>query len=144
MIWYAKARGYKVGSTYFRTADEIPVTSNKMNCFGNWEDFKTVLEYVHEKYVLDEESGKKKTRLYAYGCSLGANHLGLYLVNDSERASSILDGACLYATPWNTRENFEFFIKNMYGLCQKAVGLNLNREIRKKVLPQMKPFLTDE
>ena len=144
MIWHARAKGYKVGCVYFRTADEIPITSSKMNCFGNWEDFKTVLEYVHGKYVLDAETGEKQTRLYAYGCSLGANHLGLYLVNEGERATAILDGACLYSTPWNTRDNEEYFFKSMHGLCQRAVGLNLNRELRRKVLPKMKPYLSAE
>ena len=135
IIWLARAKGYKVGCIYFRTADEIPVTSNKMNCFGNWEDFKTVVEHVHNKYILDSDTGLKRTRLYAYGCSLGANHLGLYLVNEGRKAAEYLDGVCLYATPWDTKENEEFFQKNMYGFLAKSVGLNLNREIKRKVLP---------
>ena len=73
LLWHARAKGYKIGRIYFRASDEIPVTSNTINCFANWQDVKAVLEYVHKKYVLDEETGEKVTRIYAYGCSMGAN-----------------------------------------------------------------------
>jgi len=116
MLWHARTKGYKVGRIYFRTADEIPVTANKMSCFSNWEDVKTVLEHVHKKYVMNAETGKKQTRLYTFGCSMGANQLGLYLINEGKRASEIVDGACLYAAPWNCKDNNEFFVKSMFGL----------------------------
>ena len=79
MYWLARTRGYKVGFIYFRTADDIPITSHKFNCFGNWEDCKTIIEEVSNKYCISSD-GIKKTRLYVFSCSMGANHLGLYLV----------------------------------------------------------------
>ena len=120
------------------------MTSNTINCFANWQDVKAVLEHVHKKYGLDEETGEKVTRMYAYGCSMGANQVGLYLINEGKRAAEILDGACLYGTPWHCRDNNDYFINNLWGIPQRVVSLTLNHDLWKKVLPKMKPYLSEE
>ena len=80
----------------------------------------------------DPKTGKARTRLYAYGVSLGANILGLYLGRGSEHAKKCLDGVCLFSTPWSTKDGSSFFYSNFYGLYQKIIGLNLNSLIKKK------------
>ena len=53
MLHYAKGRGYKVGTVYFRCSEGIPITSPKINYAGAWDDLKCVIEYVDNKYVRD-------------------------------------------------------------------------------------------
>ena len=53
LLRYARKRGYKVGTVYFRCTQGIPVTSPKLNYAGAWEDFKVVVEHVHNKYAVD-------------------------------------------------------------------------------------------
>ena len=118
--------------------------SPKLNYAGSWDDLKVVVEHVHNKYILDKQTGQKKTRMYAFGCSLGAIILALYMALEGDRATRYLDGAVLYATPWNTRDGFDFFCNNFYGLYSWAIGVNLNRDIRDKVLPRMKHLLSEE
>lgn len=144
LMRYARRRGYKVGTVYFRCTEGIPVTSPKLNYAGSWDDLKVVVEHVHNKYILDKQTGQKKTRMYAFGCSLGAIILALYMAFEGDRATKYLDGAVLYATPWNTRDGFDFFCNNFYGLYSWAIGVNLNRDIRDKVLPRMKHLLSEE
>ena len=68
--------------------------------------------------------------MYAYGCSLGAAILGLYLKYEGERATKILNGAVLYATPWSSRHGSNYFYNNFFGVYQKIISLNLNRMFR--------------
>ena len=63
MYWYARSRGFKVGFVLYRNSEGIPITSNKLLYTGSHEDIKTVVEYVHNKYVMDR-GGTKRTRLY--------------------------------------------------------------------------------
>ena len=85
LLYYARPRGYKIGVIRFRNTDGIPVTSNKLNYSGSYEDLKVVLEYVNDKYLKGESpQSKKRTRLYLYGCSSGAVNIGLYLANYSQ------------------------------------------------------------
>ena len=133
-----------MGTVYFRCSEGIPITSPKVNYAGAWEDLKHIIEYVNKKYVTDPETGKKKTSLYAFGCSLGALILGLYAGYDADKASEILDGIVLYATPWNTREGWKSFRENFFGLYSWVIGTKLSMDVRDKILPEMKSMLTQE
>lgn len=82
--------------------------------------------------------------MYAFGCSLGSVILGLYLAFEGERATQYLDGAVLYATPWNTRDGFEYFTKNFFGFYSWVIGIKLNMDLRSLVLPKMKHLLSEE
>jgi len=86
----------------------------------------------------------RRPRLYVYGCSLGAQILGLYLVKMREKACEVLDGAILYGTPWSTLKGSEFFYGNAYGVYQKVIGMSLSENIRKQQLPQLRPYISDE
>lgn len=70
----------------FRGSDGLPLTSPKLNHMGMWDDIKQVLEHLDKTYVGRDSKGNKRTRMYAYGCSLGGSMLGLYLTNEGERA----------------------------------------------------------
>ena len=83
------------------------------------------------------------TSTYAFGCSLGGIILALYGAFEGQRATKYLDGMVLYATPWNTRDGFEFFKNTFFGLYSYAVGINLNH-ITKKILPKIKQFLPED
>ena len=84
------------------------------------------------------------TSVYAFGCSLGAIILSLYCAFEGEKARKYLDGAVLYATPWNTRDSFDFFTKNFFGLYSYVIGMKLSMDVRKKILPRMKHLLPEE
>ena len=97
-----------------RGGSGIPITSNKLNHFGSWEDIKLGVEFVYNKYVKDKQTGEKRCRYYAYGCSMGASTLGLYMIRDSETANKLLDAAVLYGTPWDWNVGEDKFM-NGYG-----------------------------
>ena len=144
ILVYARTRGYKVGTMYFRCCQGIPITSTKLNCAASWPDVRTIVENVYSRYVEDQKAGEKKTRLYAFGCSLGGITLGLYAGFDAEEAAKRLDGMVLYATPWNTREGCRYFRENFFGLYSYVIGIKLNEDIRKLVLPKMKHLMSEE
>lgn len=127
LVRAARRSGFKVGTMLFRGADGVPITSGKLSYSGAWEDCKAIVEYVHNRYV----STDKNERMYAYGCSLGAQILANYLTKEGKKACRVLDGVALYGTPWSTSKGSEFFYKNCFGLYQKAIGLNLCENIRK-------------
>lgn len=83
-----------------------------------------VVDYVYHKYVRDRETGKKRTRMYAYGTSMGACTLGLHLANQGHDAR--LDGACLYSGIYDMKGGYDFFFKNCFGLYSMAIGNFLN------------------
>ena len=97
----------------FRGSDDLPMTSGKISYSGCWQDFKTIVEHVNREYVRSNDQG---VRFYAYGCSMGANILGLYMRKEGERARQMLDGAIMYGTPWSTSKGSKFFYEtaNMY------------------------------
>ena len=140
LVRAARRSGFKVGTMLFRGADELPITSGKLSYSGCWQDCKTIIDYVHSKYV----SVERRERMYAYGCSMGAQILALYMIKMGKKACEKLDGALIYGTPWSTSRGAEFFYKNALGLYQKAIGINLSENIRKKQLPQMRPYMSDE
>ena len=150
LLWYAKTRGFKVGCVLFRNAKGIPITSYKLNYPGSFDDLNVVLENVHKKYVADVRKQnkryitKKRTRLYLYGCSLGASLIGLYLVNFSKRASEIVDGVALLSTPWDLKAGEKRFYSNFRGFYPWVFGLALSAETRTCILPQMKPYLSEK
>ena len=69
---------------------------------------------MFNKYIKDKETGEKRCRFYAYGCSMGATTLGLYMINDSDMANRLLDAAVFYGTPWDFNKNAHYFF-NSYG-----------------------------
>ena len=102
------------------------------------------MEHIDKKYVRDAKTGKKATRLYAYGVSLGANILGLYLVKMGEQATQTLDAAILYGTSWNLVKGNKYLYEKFYGLISKVVGLSHNDNILKTQLPKFEPLMSKE
>ena len=101
LLWAARKSGFKVGTMLFRGAQGLPITSNKLSYAGAWRDCKTIVEFVHKKYQREEKKQRHNVRMYAYGCSLGAQILGLYLRRDGQRVRKLLDGCVFYGTPWS-------------------------------------------
>lgn len=79
LMWSARKSGFKVGSMLYRGAEGVPITSDKISYSGAWQDCKAIIDHVHSKYVLTESKTGRRCRMYAYGCSLGAQILSLYL-----------------------------------------------------------------
>mmetsp|Transcript_22604 Transcript_22604/g.27958 ORF Transcript_22604/g.27958 Transcript_22604/m.27958 type:complete len:258 (-) Transcript_22604:135-908(-) len=128
----------------FRGSESLPLTSGKICYSGSWEDCKTLIEHVHNTYLAKERQAGKKARLYAYGCSLGAQILGLYLIKEKSAACKYLDGAILYGTPWSTFKGEKFFYENAFGFYQKVIGLTLSATVRKELLPQLRKYVSEE
>ena len=115
MCWAARQAGYKVATILFRGGQGLPITSGKLSYSGCWEDIDHIFKHLSKKYVHDAD-GNKRVPVFAFGCSLGANILGLYLGKASDRATEHLDGAATYATPWNLPEGHHYFYNNFRGL----------------------------
>ena len=79
LCWAARRAGFKVATLLFRGCEKIPITTGKLSYAGSWQDCEFALEYISKKYVRDPKTNNRRTRLYAYGVSLGAQILGLYL-----------------------------------------------------------------
>lgn len=117
LIWLARSSGFKCTTLCFRGANDMPITSGKLSYSGCWEDVECCLEYIAKQYnVRDEKTGKRKTRVYAFGASLGAQILALYMGKAGKKASDVLDGAVLYANAWSIRTGSKFFYENFFGL----------------------------
>lgn len=144
LLHKAREANFNVVTILFRGAEGIPITTPKLSYCGCWQDVQTCVEYVVKKYVCDPKTGKRNTRVYAYGVSLGANVLGLYLGKVGEKAKEYLDAALFYATPWSTKTGYRYFYENCWGLFNYFVGLNLNKKYRNEQLPKMKALMSDE
>ena len=79
LLWEARRQGYKVATILSRGAAGLPFTTPKLNCGASWRDIEYAFDYFYEKYGLDAKTKEKRTRIYAYGVSLGALLLTLYL-----------------------------------------------------------------
>ena len=107
---------YKLVSLLMRGSDGVPITSPLLCHPGSWEDCQAGIDYIVDKYVRDPKTGEKRCQVYAYGCSMGASVLGLYLVHASEEAGRQLDGAVLYGTPWNYFHGMKYFFESYWGI----------------------------
>jgi predicted alpha/beta-fold hydrolase len=76
----AQKQGFNCGVVLFRCAENIPITSCRLTCSSSGEDATAAIDYVFNKYVKDNTTNENRTRLYAYGTSLGGNLLGLHLI----------------------------------------------------------------
>lgn len=140
----ARKEGYKCGTVLFRGADGIPITTPKLSCAACWKDAEFICEYVRNKYAKNAVTGKNDTRVYAFGASLGAVLLGLYLANAGEKAKSILDGALLYCNAWNADRCNNYFYASGYGLYQRVIGMALNNKILVDQIPKLQKLMPQE
>ena len=118
---------FKIVTLLFRGTEGVPITSGLLCHAGGWTDIKVGIDYVTEKYVKDKVTGEKRCRFYTYGCSMGASMLGLYLLNDADRAGELIDSAVLYGTPWDYNKGYDFFMNSYGGWPSWAVTMNLRR-----------------
>ena len=100
-----------------------------------WQDIEYALDYVHKNYVLDpaavnHSSSIKRTRLYAYGVSLGGQVLLMYLGKAGKKASEVLDGAMVFSAIWETRKSNKWFIANLGGLYDFLIGKSVAMSIK--------------
>ena len=117
LLYQARKLGYKVGTLLFRGGEGLPITSGKVCYSGSWEDAKTLIEHVHDKYLAKQKMAGKMARLYVYACSLGAQICGLYFLKMGKRACKYVDGAILYGTPWSAAKGSEFFYNFLVHFC---------------------------
>ena len=129
MLQKARSQGFKVVTIVFRGAEGLPITVPKLSYSGSSQDMETALDFICKRYVNDPKTGKRQTRVYAFGCSLGANILGLYLGKAGQKALTYLDGAGLYACPWSTEKGSKHFYENNR-IFSWVIGMNLNRVIK--------------
>ena len=116
LLWQARQSGYKIATVLFRGANGLPITTPILSYSGSWKDAGFAIEYVNKKYVCDPKTNVKRTRLYAFGTSLGAIILGMYLGKSGKKASEVLDAAVIYGVPWSISKGYKFFYENFYGL----------------------------
>merc|ERR1719228_2032714 len=68
----AFSKDYKAGVILLRGAAGLPITSARLSGLLASDDAKEAIEWVYNKYV-KKEGGGKRTRLYVFGPSMGAN-----------------------------------------------------------------------
>ena len=96
-----------------------------------WEDIEYALNYVNKNYVRDPANGSiKRTRLYAYGVSLGGQVLLMYLGKAGKKASEILDGAMVFSAIWETRKSNKWFVANLGGFYDWLIGKSVAMSIK--------------
>jgi len=100
---------FKIVTLLFRGSNGVPITSARLATPSSWDDIQAGIEYVSKTYVRDQKTGKKQCRFYAYGCSLGASLLCLYLIYGSKSSEKELDGAAMYGTPWDHKKGRDKF-----------------------------------
>ena len=86
---------------------------------------------MSRKYVRDPVTKEKRTRLYAYGVSLGAMALTMFLGRAGKRASEVLDGVVVYSNVWNTSTYNPAFVARFYGFYNYVIGMNNTANIKK-------------
>ena len=118
-----------------RGSDGVPLTTGKLGYSGSWLDAKECIEYIHNKYVIDKKTGKKRTRLYAQCISLGAIMFSNYMGKEKQKVKELVDGVAFYATPWSTSKGWRYFYENGFGLYAKLLGLGINKRIKDICLP---------
>ena len=98
------------------------------------------MKYISDKYVRDPETNEKRTRLYAYGVSLGAIMLSLYLGKAGKRANEVIDGSVIFSSVWNMSTGMPVFYKTAFGFWTYMLGKNHTGNI-KKMLPRLKSLM---
>ena len=118
---------YKVVIFVCRGSGGLTLTSPRLNSLGSWVDLKPIIEYLNSKYIGRDAKGQKRTRLYAFGASLGGSMIGRYLAEEGEEAKKVIDAASIYGSSWEYDKGGEYFYGNYYGLPEICVCLNLLR-----------------
>jgi len=136
----AASKDYNVGCILLRGVGGLPVTSARFSTLLSSDDAKEAIDFVYNKYVKKVGGGKKR-RLYVYGCSMGANILGLYLIQQGEKA--LIDGALMYGTPWETLKNKDYLYGKWGGIFCYPVAVALSN-LWKDQFKQMKRFIDKE
>lgn len=67
---------------------------------SSWQDFKEPIDYINQTYCKTQNGDRK---IFAYGCSLGAICLTLYLINDAK--NSPVCAAGFYGAPLSPHLN---------------------------------------
>jgi predicted alpha/beta-fold hydrolase len=97
MMKKATANGFKCVVVNFRGAAGVKLTTSKIYSITNWQDVKEPIDFIHKKYCSGIDDYKNRN-IFAYGVSLGAALLSLYLVQEGGR--SPLSGAIVFSSPW--------------------------------------------
>lgn len=100
-----------------------------------------MVDHVYNNYVVDPKTGRKTTRLYSYGASLGALLLGAYLVRAKNETK--LDGACMYACPYDVVKGEKFFYTTHFGFYSWLIGVNLADGMH-NLMPQLLKHCDDD
>jgi predicted alpha/beta-fold hydrolase len=138
----ALAKGFNCGVLLFRCAEDIPITSCKLTCAASGEDVTEAIEFVYNKYVRDAQTKEIRTRLYAYGTSLGGILVGLHLQKHGLNAK--VDGALLYCPPYDCIVGHDFFYNNFFGAYSYVLGMFLNQNLLRFALPHLRKYTTKE
>ena len=96
-------------------------------------DTNEIIQYIHDKYIVDPKTGKKQQKLLAYGVSLGAIFLAIYLINYGKNVP--IDGAVLYGACWHTVEDLDYFNHNFCGLYNRGLIYPVRLMYNKVLLP---------
>jgi len=109
-----------------------------------WEDIDFAINYVNERYVRDPKTKAKRTRLYAYGVSLGGQVLLMYLGKVGKRASDALDGATVFSAIWEVRKSNKWFLASCNGFYNWLIGKSVSASIKSDQLPQIEKLMEKE
>jgi predicted alpha/beta-fold hydrolase len=100
------------------------LTTPKWYCAGSVDDFIEPMDYVIRKY-----GGKSK--VYAFGISLGSNNLTNLL--GKEDLNLKIDAAVCFEGPLILTEVFDIVVNNLKGFYNRALGKNLCRVMKPHV-----------
>ena len=70
--------------------------------------------------------------------------MSLYLGRAGKKTSEILDGAAVFSNVWNYSRSIPRFSSNFFGFYNYLIGINLNNNIKKNQLPNIKKVMSTE
>ena len=137
----ARKLGYKCCTVITRGCSGLPLKT-AMISNPDLPDTNDVIQYVHDKYIIDPKTGKKQQKLLAYGVSLGAIFLAIYLIKYGKNVP--LDAAVLYGAIWHTIEDLDYFNNNFYGFYNRGLIFPVRMMYNKVLLPQLRHLMEKE
>lgn len=106
--------GFKVVIIAYRGVN-LPISTPKFYCSCCWRDLKEPIDYLHEKFCQGNDR-----KIYGYGVSLGALMLNKYMMEDNTGCK--LSGCILYGTPFDPKDNANYFKSSGYGTYDFLMG----------------------
>ncbi|CDW78532.1 alpha beta hydrolase domain containing protein [Stylonychia lemnae] len=116
-IYQALKQGYCPVIISLRGTSGLKLSNSILWCASSSNDIKEPLEYIYNKYCLNEKKEKVR-QIFYFGISFSGNILAHYVGTKSQE-NTILDGAAAICSPHRIWIVQETFYSNLWGMVEK-------------------------